>query len=374
MTRRDYEGNAVPAVLTGSITSTGLTIAIDVATGWPTGGGSGKFFVTIDRGLSTEERVLVSSRSGLTLTVAAVGDRGVDGTAASAHDPNASIEHTFSGTDADEANQHVNDVALDHHTQYMKADGTRHDLAARHAFGTTFATPGAPPDIATAGAAGAAAGPARSDHTHKVGTGALNASGMFAAGVVNAAALGTDAVTAVKILADAVTTAKIINDAVTTAKILNDNITTAKILNANVTPAKLSSPARTNHVPTVSGWAIGNGVLSTSYDKIFRTVHYGGKLTAGTTTTFGAALSLTLPLNNVANRWLGLVATVQDLSTGQWFPVMARVDAGNLIFYPVAASGTYLVVDNNGLKDTTFPFDWTTSDTVEWEITYETDA
>lgn len=125
MARRDYTGNAVPTTITAGINSSDLSIDIAASTGWPSGGANGKFFVTINRGESDEERVLISSRTGTTLTIAAVGDRGVDDTSAQSHTSGATIEHTYSAVDADEANQHKNDTALDDHTQYLNA--------ARHA-------------------------------------------------------------------------------------------------------------------------------------------------------------------------------------------------------------------------------------------------
>lgn len=230
MPRRDYSGNAVPTTITSGITDTSLTISIADATGWPTGGGNGKFFVTLNRGLSNEERVLVESRTSTTLTIASVGDRGVDETAASTHALGSTIHHTLSAVDVDEANQHKNDTALDDHTQYMKADGTRHDDTARHTFGGAFATPATPPQISTTGSAGAAAGPARSDHTHSLGAGSINASSLFTAGVVNANQLGTGAVTEAKIGTGAVTEAKIGTDAVVTAKIQDGAVTAPKFV------------------------------------------------------------------------------------------------------------------------------------------------
>lgn len=125
MPRRDYTGNAVATTLTSGITSGDLAIPIAASTGWPTGGANGKFYVTINRGESDEERVLVESRTGLNLTVSAVGDRGVDDTSAQSHASGATIEHTFSAVDADEANAHVFDTTRDDHTQYHNA--------ARHA-------------------------------------------------------------------------------------------------------------------------------------------------------------------------------------------------------------------------------------------------
>lgn len=68
--------------------------------------------------------------------------------------------------------------------------------------------------VSTAATAGTAADASRSDHVHDIDAGAIDASNLFAAGVVDATALGGSAVTTVKINADAVTEPKIADDAV----------------------------------------------------------------------------------------------------------------------------------------------------------------
>lgn len=214
MARREYKGAAVTAHLSGDIVAGTLSIGIDATAGWPTGGANGKFYATIGRGQAGEERILVQARSGGTLTIASAGDRGVDDTSAAGWPGGTEIIHGPAADDFDEANQHLNDTAQDHHTQYMRADGTRHDLTARHPAGTVVPT-AAPvtaitPDAAAAEGAGttlarsthihaiAAAAPvavgtalaegagsdfARATHVHTIGTGAINAHAMLASPV-----------------------------------------------------------------------------------------------------------------------------------------------------------------------------------------------
>lgn len=110
--RREYNGAAQAAVLTVALGgSTGdLTITCDDLTGWPTGV-SYPFYIVIDRGTATEEKILCSSRTGNVLSVYNVGGtvgRGADDTSISSHNANAVVEHVFTATDADEANAHVN--------------------------------------------------------------------------------------------------------------------------------------------------------------------------------------------------------------------------------------------------------------------------
>ena len=107
--RREYVGGAQAARLTTSLGDSpgDLTISCNNLTNWPTGTGGRPFYVVIDRGLSSEEKILCESRSGNTLTVFDDGisiGRGADDTSITAHASNAVIEHVFTATDADEAN------------------------------------------------------------------------------------------------------------------------------------------------------------------------------------------------------------------------------------------------------------------------------
>jgi hypothetical protein len=105
-TRYQHSGNAVPAVLSGGITAASTTINISDSSGWPDGS-IGKFWVTIARGTDAEEKVRVLSRTGTSLTLSGVGERGLDGTTASSHDAGVSVEHTISATEIDEYNSQL---------------------------------------------------------------------------------------------------------------------------------------------------------------------------------------------------------------------------------------------------------------------------
>jgi microcystin-dependent protein len=105
MARREYRAGT-PTTLTGTgLSSTGLSFTIASNTNWPVG--TNKFWVTVDPGTAQEERILCTSRSGLTVTITD-GDRGQDDTARSAHAVGATIWPSWSATDADEANEHIN--------------------------------------------------------------------------------------------------------------------------------------------------------------------------------------------------------------------------------------------------------------------------
>ena len=99
--RRSYAGAAPACTLTNAITSgdTSALLTGDV-TNW-NNTANGAFFMVIDPGLSTEEKVLVGSRSGSALSSIT---RGVDGTSAASHNAGATCYPVFTAVDADQAN------------------------------------------------------------------------------------------------------------------------------------------------------------------------------------------------------------------------------------------------------------------------------
>ena len=102
-TRRSYAGAAVECTLTSSI-SAGDTHATltGTVTNWPTTGAApaGPFYMVIDPGLTTEEKVLVTARASGSLTIT----RGQDGTAPAAHIAGAVAYPVGAAVDFDEAN------------------------------------------------------------------------------------------------------------------------------------------------------------------------------------------------------------------------------------------------------------------------------
>jgi hypothetical protein len=101
VTRRSYAGAAPACTLTNSITA-GDTSALltGTVTAW-NNTANGPFYMVIDPGLATEEKVLVGSRTGSSLSSIT---RGVDGTTAASHSAGATCYPVFTATDADEAN------------------------------------------------------------------------------------------------------------------------------------------------------------------------------------------------------------------------------------------------------------------------------
>jgi microcystin-dependent protein len=105
MTRREYKAGR-PTTITTALNIGGSSFTIADSTNWPTGADY-DFWVTIDPGTAQEERILCSARSGLTVTVAASG-RAKDTTTEANHASGADVWPSWSATDADEANEHIN--------------------------------------------------------------------------------------------------------------------------------------------------------------------------------------------------------------------------------------------------------------------------
>jgi len=206
-TRRSYAGAAPACTLTNAITSSDTTATITGDTTNWNNTANGSFFMVIDPGLSTEEKVLVGTRSGSSLSSIT---RGVDGTTGAAHNAGATCYPVFTATDADQANK----VAS---TLTTKGDilVTTGSVLDRLAVGTN-------------------------DYSLLADSSATNG---VAWKQIPAAGIASDAVTTAKILNANVTAAKLASDSVETAKILDSNVTTAKIADSAVTQAKMADRA-----------------------------------------------------------------------------------------------------------------------------------
>lgn len=287
--RRDFAGAAVDTTITAGINSSATSISIADATGWPTGT-NGKFLVAINRAGSTEEKILVESRSGTTLTLASAGDRGVDGTSAAAHSSGESIELVIGALDADEANYTVAETVgkVTAAGDMLVADGA--NSFARLAKGSD----GQLLRMA-AGAVGWGAIP----------SGAISSNAMFAAGVVDAAAIAADAVT------------------------------TAKILDANVTAAKVAAETWTSWTPGLSqSGAVATSSASGDYIQLGTLVIARFALTASAAGTAGNAITVTgLPATADASGYAVGSARLSDVGTAIYGCVAYLASTTTLTFF-----------------------------------------
>ena len=203
--RRSYSGASAACTLTSSISSSDTTLDLTgTVTAWPVTSG-GSFFMVIDPGLSTEEKVLVGSRSTTSLSSVS---RGVDGTTAASHSAGATCYPVFTAVDADQANKITSTLTTK--GDILATDGS--DLN-RLAVGTN-------------------------DYALLADSAATNG---VAWKQIPAAGIASDAVTTAKILDANVTAAKLAADSVETAKIADNAVTQAKLADRVVGSSELDN-------------------------------------------------------------------------------------------------------------------------------------
>ena len=273
-TRRSYAGAAPACTLTNAITSSDTTATITGDTTNWNNTANGSFFMVIDPGLSTEEKVLVGTRSGSSLSSIT---RGVDGTTGAAHNAGATCYPVFTATDADQANK----VAS---TLTTKGDilVTTGSVLDRLAVGTN--------DYALL---------ADSSATNGVAWKQIPAAG---------------------IASDAVTTAKIIDNAVTKAKVADRAVGSAELdgisINAGTTSAYTLVVGDANRVVTFSATTtvtIPASVFSVG-DQINILQTGSGQVTVAA----GAGVTLRSEASRVKTRAQYALATVICIATNEW--------------------------------------------------------
>ena len=196
--RRQFKnGVTTTAVIPGGLSAVATSFAVGAGTGTSFPDGSvGSFIITVDQSLATEERILCSSRSGDTFTVAASG-RGYNNTTASVHSANCTILHTTDQQDFDEANQVAvatlgaiaasGDLLVGSGANALakltKGAANTFLVAGASTLGYVAFGSGGTTAIASAGADGTSNNPARYDHTHAQQAGVMNAAVYDVAGV-----------------------------------------------------------------------------------------------------------------------------------------------------------------------------------------------
>lgn len=99
----DIDGGVPATTLSSGITSGDTSIPLADGTGYPDGG-SGNFYIVIDKGLSTQEVIECSARAGTTVTAAT---RGADGSTATAHASGAAVEHVVPASELQALSTHA---------------------------------------------------------------------------------------------------------------------------------------------------------------------------------------------------------------------------------------------------------------------------
>lgn len=288
---------------TASVPGSGQTFTVASATGYPS---SGAFTVVLDRGLSSEEKILCSGRSGTTFTVQT---RGYDDTTAQSH-TNPTVALRLPATVINALIEHVDGDELNPHADTLPVGTTSgHDTTTRHVFGantalgpgTTVPTTITPDDsgsagsgnsparddhrhaittatavsVSTANSEGSAATFSRSDHVHDIANGAIDAAALFGAGVVDSAAIATDAVGTAEIAAGAVTSSELGALAVIAGKIASGGVSSAaEIADAIITLDKFAAADPTSFAPAATTFSsAGNlsvGTGGTTYGYYYK--------------------------------------------------------------------------------------------------------
>jgi len=101
--RKDFAGGAAATAITSSINTTALSFAVGDGSSYPTG--PTPFVIVVDRGLATEEKMLVGSRAANTFSIT---ERGYDGSSAQSHASGAIVEHCLDAHTIYQANRLAN--------------------------------------------------------------------------------------------------------------------------------------------------------------------------------------------------------------------------------------------------------------------------
>lgn len=275
--RRDFKGGAAATTLASGINATDATISIASAAGWPSGT-NGHFFVCIDAGTASEEKIRCSTRVGTSLTVVASTGRGSDDTTAASHSAGAPIIHCATALDDNEANYAVAETVGLVTTAEDLLVGTGANALKRLGKGSN----GQLLQV-TAGALAYGA----------LATGAVSSNTMLAAGVVNPAALASDAVT--------------------TVKILDANVTTAKLAAAAVDETKLAASVAGNGLAGGAGTALSVGVDGSTIEVTADTLNVKASGITATQLATGAVTSAKILDGTIATADLadGLITTAK---------------------------------------------------------------
>lgn len=323
-TRRSYAGAAPACTLTNAITSSDTTATLTGDTTNWNNTANGPFYMVIDPGLSTEEKVLVGSRSSGALSSIT---RGVDGTTASAHAAGATCYPVFTAVDADQANKIASTLTTK--GDLLATDGS---VLNRLAVGTN-------------------------DYVLKADSSATNG---VAWGQVAAAGIASDAVTTAKILDGNVTAGKLASDSVTTAKIVDANVTGAKLANLTVSTKTgsytLVAADRNTRVVMNSASSTTitvNNSLFSAGDVVW--LHNIG---SGTCTVTAGTATVTTSGSLALAQWGGGTLYFTSASAAIFFP------AGGGVSYGSASGGSSSSITVGGVGYTLLSFTSTASLTV----------
>jgi hypothetical protein len=108
MERREFSGAVLSTTLSSNVSNSATSITVGSGSSFPTGANN-PFAIVISRGEDEEEKMLVSSRSGGTMTISI---RGYDGTTAQNHLAGAVVDHVLDSTTIQDMNTNTYDTAI----------------------------------------------------------------------------------------------------------------------------------------------------------------------------------------------------------------------------------------------------------------------
>ena len=151
--RKEWAGGVVKTTLNGAIAAGTTTIVLTDGSTFPAG--TFPFVIVIDRGTATEEKVLVQTRTGNSLTVL---QRGYDGASAQSHINGAYVEHVLDAYTVDQANAMSSEMTTAGDLIYKQTTGDN-TAFARLGIGTSgqaLVSTGSAPSWGQVGTAGVA--------------------------------------------------------------------------------------------------------------------------------------------------------------------------------------------------------------------------
>lgn len=124
------------------------------------------------------------------------------------------------------------------------------------------------------------------------------------------------------------------------------------------------------YTPVDTNVTIGNGTQVARFVRLGRTIHFLWSLTFGTTTSFGAGVSIGIPVAAATpGAWICgvyiLDSGTQDYSAG------ARINAGGSIARITLGITTGTAITGGGGVTSTIPFTWAVNDILQVSGTYE---
>lgn len=115
--RRGYRGGCVATTVAAGLSAGATSATLADASTWAGLLTNGPARLMLGRTTATPEEVEISGLAGNVITISA---RGLQGTSDTTHAAGVTIEVIHSPRDFNEANAHIADTTLDHHTQYVK--------------------------------------------------------------------------------------------------------------------------------------------------------------------------------------------------------------------------------------------------------------